>query len=132
MHIVGSKKRLTDETIIAALVEAGSIKEAAGKLGCTPRTLYERMKKPNFREMYNRAKGELMKTATAKLQANLSGAVNVLVGIMNDSNNAAQTRVNCAVSILQYSARYAESTNIIERLEALEAAQGLRNEEEAM
>ena len=128
-RVITLKKRLTDETIIAALVEAGSIKEAAGKLGCTPRTLYERMKKPNFREMYNQAKGELMKTATAKLQAHLSGAVGVLVAIMNDTETAAQTRVNCAVSILQYGARYAESTDIIKRLEAVEAAQELRSED---
>ena len=128
-RVITLKKRLTDETIIAALVEAGSIKEAAGKLNCTPRTLYERMKKPAFRELYNQAKGELMKTATAKLQAHLSGAVNTLVGIMNDKETAPQTRANCAVSILQYGARYAEATDIIERLEALEAAQELRDEE---
>lgn len=128
MHVVKSKKRLTDETIITALVEAGSIKEAAGKLHCTPRTIYERMKKPAFRELYNQAKGELMKTAAAKLQGNLTGAIDTLVSIMTDNETAAQTRANCAVSILQYGARFAEATDIIERLEALEAAQAITNE----
>lgn len=128
MHVVKSKKRLTDETIITALVEAGSIKEAAGKLHCTPRTIYERMKKPAFRELYNQAKGELMKTAAAKLQGNLTGAIDTLVSIMTDKETAAQTRANCAVSILQYGARFAEATDIIERLEALEAAQAITDE----
>jgi len=128
MHVVKSKKRLTDETIITALVEAGSIKEAAGKLHCTPRTIYERMKKPAFRELYNQAKGELMKTAAAKLQGNLTGAIDTLVSIMTDNETAAQTRANCAVSILQYGARFAEATDIIERLEALEAAQAITDE----
>lgn len=128
MHVVKSKKRLTDETIITALVEAGSIKEAAGKLHCTPRTIYNRMKKPAFRELYNQAKGELMKTAAAKLQGNLTGAIDTLVSIMTDKETAAQTRANCAVSILQYGARFAEATDIIERLEALEAAQAITDE----
>lgn len=128
MHVVKSKKRLTDETIITALVEAGSIKEAAGKLHCTPRTIYDRMKKPAFRELYNQAKGELMKTAAAKLQGNLTGAIDTLVSIMTDKETAAQTRANCAVSILQYGARFAEATDIIERLEALEAAQAITDE----
>jgi hypothetical protein len=128
MHVVKSKKRLTDETIITALVEAGSIKEAAGKLHCTPRTIYDRMKKPAFRELYNQAKGELMKTAAAKLQGKLTGAIDTLVSIMTDKETAAQTRANCAVSILQYGARFAEATDIIERLEALEAAQAITDE----
>lgn len=128
-RVVTLKKRLTDETIIAALVEAGSIKEAAGKLGCTPRTLYDRMKKPNFREMYNRAKGELMKTATAKLQGAIAGSVDTLIEIRDDKDAAKQTRANCAVAILQYGAKLTETTDIIERLEALEAAQGLRDDE---
>ena len=130
MRVVKRKKRLADETIIAALVEAGSIRAAAEKVGFTPRTLDERMKSPAFRERYNQAKGELLKAATAKLQAHLAGAVETLAKIMEDDGTAAQTRANCAVSILQYGARYAEATDIVERLEALEEAQ--RIDEEAI
>ena len=120
-------KRLTDEAIIAALIEAGSIKEAAGKLHCTARTLYERMKNPAFKVMYSQAKAELIKGATAKLQGYLNGAITTLAEIMNDKEAAKQTRANCAVSILQYGAKYTETTDIIERLEAIENAVGLQD-----
>ena len=122
-----TRKRLQDEEIIAALISEGSIKGAAASLKCQTRTLYERMKKPEFKELYTQAKGEILKTATAKLQGHLCGAIDTLAEIMKDEETAKQTRVNSAVSILQYGARFTEATDIIERLEAIEEAQALNN-----
>ena len=124
---MASKKRLTDEAIIAALIEHGSIKGAAASLQCTARTLYDRMKKPEFKKLYAQAKSEVLKTATAKLQGNLCGAIDTLAAIMTDEEAAKQTRANCAVSILQYGARFTEATDVLERLEAIEEAQALQN-----
>ncbi len=118
-----TRKRLTDEAIIAALIENGSIKAAAASLQCTTRTLYERMKKPEFKKLYTQAKTDILKTATAKLQGNLCGAIDTLAEIMNDEEAAKQTRVNSAVSILQYGARFTEASDIMERLEAIETIQ---------
>lgn len=122
-----ARKRLEDEAIIAALIAEGSVKGAAASLKCTVRTLYERMKKPEFKELYAQAKGEILKQATAKLQGNLCGAIDTLADIMKDEDTAKQTRVNSAVSILQYAARFTETTDILERLEAIEEAQALNN-----
>ena len=122
------KKRNTDEAIISALIENGSIKAAADRLGCTVRTIYERMKKPGFKNLYAQAKAEILKTATAKLQGNLTGAIDTLAAIMKDEETAKQTRANCAVAILQYAAKFTETTDIIERLEALEDAQETNGE----
>lgn len=115
-------KRLTDEEIIAALILKGSIKGAAASLGCTVRTLYDRMRKEEFQKLYSQAKGEVVRSAAAKLQGNLCGAIDTLAGIMTDKETAKQTRANCAVSILQYASKYLETTEILDRLEALEGA----------
>ena len=120
-----ARKRLTDEEIIAALIAKGSIKGAAASLKCTTRTLYERMKKPEFKELYAQAKADILKTATAKLQGNLCGAIDTLTEIMTDKEAPKQTRANCAVSVLQYGAKFTEATDIIERLEAIEEAQAM-------
>ena len=122
-----AKKRLADEEIIASLIAEGSIKGAASSLGCTARTLYDRMKKPDFKTLYTQAKGEILKTATAKLQGSLCGAIDTLNAIMTDTDAPKQTRANCAVSILQYGAKFTEATDILERLEAIEEAQALSN-----
>lgn len=120
-----ARKRLTDEAIIAALIAEGSIKGAAASLKCTTRTLYERMKKPEFKALYSQAKADILKTATAKLQGNLCGAIDTLTEIMKDTEAPKQTRANCAVSVLQYGAKFTEATDIIDRLEAIEEAQAL-------
>lgn len=122
-----ARKRLTDEEIISGLIAQGSIKRAAASLECTTRTLYTRMKTPEFKELYAQAKGEILKAATAKLQGNLCGAIDTLNEIMTDPEAPKQTRANCAVSILQYGAKYTEATDIIERLEAIEETQALNN-----
>ena len=122
-----ARKRLTDEEIISGLIAQGSIKGAAASLKCTARTLYDRMKSPEFKDLYAQAKADILKTATAKLQGNLCGAIDTLAKIMTDPEAPKQTRANCAVSILQYGAKYTEATDIIERLEAIEETQALNN-----
>ena len=52
------------------------------------------MKKPEFKELYAQAKADILKTATAKLQGNLCGAIDTLAEIMTDTEAAKQTRVN--------------------------------------
>lgn len=122
-----TRRRLTNEAIIAALIEHGSIKGAAASLQCTPRTLYDRMKKPEFKELYARAKADILKTVTAQLQGEFSNSVKTLAKIRDDEEAPKQTRANCATSILQYGARFTEATDILERLEAIEEAQALQN-----
>ena len=122
-----ARKRLTDEAIVAALIECGSIKAAAASLQCTPRTLYDRMKKPEFKELYTQAKADILKTVTAQLQGEFSNSVKTLAKIRDDEEAPKQTRANCATSILQYGARFTEATDILERLEAIEEAQALQN-----
>ncbi len=120
-----TRKRLQDEQIIAALIAEGSIKAAAASLHCTTRTLYERMKKQEFKQLYSQAKAEIIKTVTAKLQGSMCGAIDTLIQIMKNPQTAPQTRANCAVSILQYGSRFTETADIIERIEAIEEAQAL-------
>ena len=122
-----ARKRLQDEEIITALIAEGSIKGAAASLKCTARTLYDRMKSPEFKDLYAQAKADILKTATAKLQGKLCEAVDTLTEIMTDTEAAKQTRANCAVSILQYGARFTETTDILERLEAIEEAQAMND-----
>ncbi len=118
-----ARKRLEDETIIAALIAEGSIKGAAASLKCTVRTLYSRMKAPGFKEQYTRAKAEILRTATTKLQGSLVKAIDTLIQVMESKDTAPQIKVNSATSILQYAARFTETTDILERLETIEEAQ---------
>lgn len=114
------RKRLTNETIVAALIAEGSIKGAAASLGCTPRTLYDRMKKEDFQTLYTQARADLLRAATGQLQGKLAGAVATLSEIMDDESAPKQTRANCATSILQYGERFTKATDLLERMERIE------------
>ena len=113
--------RYTDEVIIQALIEQGTIRGASAFLKCQERTIFERMKKESFKRQYNQAKAEIVKQATTKLQVNLSKAIDTLVEIMTDKDSAPQTRVNCAESIIRNTLKLVELVDIQEELERLKA-----------
>lgn len=115
--------KLADEQIIAALIECGSITDAAVKLGCNRKTLYARMAKPSFKDLYSQFKSDMIRSAAARLQSATNTAIDTLYEVMTDESTAKQTRVYCAVSVLQYAMKFTETADIIERLETLEAAQ---------
>lgn len=115
--------KLSDEQIIAALIECGSITDTAAKLGCNRKTLYARMAKQSFKDLYSQFKSDMIRTAAAKLQKATNTAIDTLYEVMIDESVAKQTRVYCAVSVMQYAIKFTETADIIERLETLEAAQ---------
>lgn len=117
------KQNLSNERIVTKLLECGSVTETARQLGCNRKTLYERMAAPSFKEFYSKVKGDMLRTVTAKLQNSAKTAVDTLQEVLVDPNTNAQTRVYCAVNILQYAAKFTETVDIIERLDTLEAAQ---------
>lgn len=116
-------KRISDEEIIAALFGSGTIKAAAERTGYTVKALYQRMKAPEFKKLYQEAKSTLLSETCTALQLQAAEAVNTLAAIMKDERAAAQSRVTAATAILQHTNKYTEAVDIIERLEAVEAAQ---------
>lgn len=115
-------KRLTDEQIVSALIETGTVKGAAGCLGCQVKTLYARMRSDDFQRLYRMARGEILRGVTAKMQSNMSAAVDTLFMLMTDTDTPRQTRANCAATILQIGGKYTDAVDLLERIEALEAA----------
>ena len=115
-------RRLTDEEIVPALIECGTIRAAANRMGVQVKTLYSRMKSDRFRELYHRAKADLVKAATAKMQGQLVDACEVIAEIMKDADTAQQTRLNAADCIIRNTLKMIEQTDILERLDDLETA----------
>ena len=113
----------TDERLIAALIEHGAVRQAADAIGCSRSLIYKRMKDAGFRALYSSTRDDSLKAASAELSKNLTQAVRTLASIMNDESTASGTRLNACIMILQYGLRFAESVDIVSRLEALEQAQ---------
>ncbi len=115
-------RRLTDAEIVSALIECGTIKAAADRLGVQIKTIYARMKRDEFKDLYNKAKTDLVKAATAKMQGYLVEACEVVAEIMKDATTAQQTRLNAADCIIRNTIRMLEQTDILNRLDEIEQA----------
>lgn len=102
-------KAVTDEEIIAALIQHGTVKEAALSVGITPRAIYDREKNRDFRSAYSRARDEVLRSAVFNLNAKLSEAIGTVSEIMNDKKvnpsirlQAAQAVINTAVELADH------------------------------
>ena len=115
--------RISDEKVLAALLENGSIRKAAAALGCSAGCVRDRLKDEQFKKQYEDAKAAALNEATDNLSIKLTTAVDVLAKVMTDSETAATVRVSAADSVLRHGLRYIQQYEIIKRIEALEAAQ---------
>lgn len=99
-------KAISDEEIIAALLQHGTIKEAAAAAGTTPRTIYDRMNNINFRAQYAEAKNDILRGAIASLNKKLSAALDTVFDIMTNPDVNPATRLQAAQTIIKTSERF--------------------------
>ena len=117
-------KRIRDETIIEALLTSATARSAAAKLGINEQTIYCRKRETEFVRKYEETRRERTEMARNALQSTAHAAVETLAQIMRDKNAPAQTRVNASAEILRQNVKYTEMSDILEKIERLEALIG--------
>jgi len=118
-----------DERLISALLSSRTLASAAKMADIPARTLYERLKQPEFVAMLNGAKSDMLTQAIVKLNYHSSTVVDVLVAVAEDAEQNAQVRVSACRGILDNVGRFNEQLDIMQRLDTLEAgiAENSRN-----
>ncbi len=116
--------KISDETILSALISAGSIRGAAKRANISEGTVRNRLSDPDFRAKYDALRGDLLQEATAGMTAHLQAATETMTAIMEDTENAASVRLAACDALLRHCLRYFSATEIERRIAALEAAQG--------
>lgn len=119
-----SIKKSKDEKIIAALIANPTIRAASAACGVSETQIYARLRNSEFKSQYDEARRELLERNTAVLQGHLAGAIEVMGKICQDADTAPQTRLNAADAIIRNSLKLTEQTDILNRLQELEAAMG--------
>ena len=109
---------VSDEEIIAALLSSGTIAQAAELTGIGQRTIYDRMGNRDFKAAYNAAKSDIVRNATLTMNRNLTAAVDAIMGVMNDKNNPAATRLQAAKMIIDNAAVFGDRLARIENTAA--------------
>ena len=107
---------------LLALLTNPTKERAAEAAGITSKTLRGYLADPEFQAEYKKAFADLVEDATRKVQQTLEPAVAVLREIMEDRSENGQVRVSAARSVLEYGLKMTEQTDILTRIQELEAA----------
>lgn len=101
-------RAISDEEIIAALLQNGTVKAAAQAAGTTPRTIYDRMQEREFIAAYNSAKNDIIRQSVFSINSKLSEAIDAVAEIMNDPKVNPATRLQAAQTILNNAGKFSE------------------------
>ena len=115
-----SGKRITDETMMQALTQTKDIAQASEYLGITRQAIYNRMRKPEFRQKLREERQSKFQVANTKLTDAMNDAIETLVTIMNDTETSAGIRVKASQTILDICLKSVEQMDILERISQIE------------
>ena len=115
-----SGKRITDEKMIQALSTCKDITTASENLGISRQAIYNRMRKPEFRQKLREQRQDKYQVANSKLTDAMSDAINTLVTIMNDTETSAGIRVKASQVVLDICLKSVEQMDILERISQIE------------
>ena len=111
---MAKEKAISDEQIIAALLDNGTIRAAAQAAGISERTLYDRMNKGEFQALYKAAKADLIRAAVLNINRQLQAAIDTVVEVMQDPDNNAAVRLQAAQTILNNAGKFAQRLQVDE------------------
>ena len=116
-------KKVSDEKLLQTLIECGSVTAAADACGLTRNAVFKRLQNPAFRARHNELQSVVLGSAASELAAGSLEAVEVLRSIMRDYETSKGLKVQAAGLVLTHCAKYIETANVLQRLDALERAQ---------
>ena len=110
----------SQEQIIAGLLVNGTVTATAEKLGVSPVTIYNYMKREGFQEAYSKARAEVLNGCVNKMISNLSDGVDNIVEIMNNKENSAQIRINATQLLFNTAIKLSENCGITKGISCIE------------
>lgn len=116
----GEKLSRCQESLIAALLTCGTIREAAAQAKVSTATARRWMKAETFQTEYRRAKAELVSTATTNLRGEMSKGVRVLATIAGSKKAPPASRVSSAVALIKLGLEAHQLENLEQRIAQLE------------
>ena len=102
------EQAVSDEQIVAAILNNRTLKAAAAAAGISERALYDRMNDGDFQALYKAAKADLIRAAVFNLNSKLQEAIDTVAEIMADPDNNAAIRLQAAQTILNNAGKFAQ------------------------
>lgn len=115
-----NRQRISDEKMLFAILSNKDILTASKTLGISVQSIYNRLRKPEFRQRLQQERQAKFEVANNKLTDSMGKAISVLVEILEDANVSAGVRIRAAQIILDITLKVTEQADIIQRLDSLE------------
>ncbi len=115
-----------DEKILIALLECGSVIEAAKQANVSKSTIFRRLSDEEFRTEWRGARESIVEISMNEMQSAMSKAVRCLVDSLEDKDTA--NRIRAAKIIIESSQRGLDIFDYAARLERIEIALKLRKQ----
>jgi len=124
----GCKRRVAEEKAVLALIECGSVSQAAKEVGITRKTLTSWLADPGFQESYRQARAHLLETGLSALNGLLTAAARALREALADPEASHAVKIRAAEVVFGRVMQAHEYFELEHRLAALEQAQTERKE----
>lgn len=111
--------RISDEKMIEALVTTGNITKCAKILGCNRKTIYDRLKKPEFYAKLQQQRKECFALTTSKVTNAQEQAVQTLIDIMNSRDASDGCKIKASQIILDICIKTTQQIDVIDEIHAL-------------
>ena len=111
--------RIADERMIEALLTTKNITKCAEVLGCNRKSIYDRLKKPEFYAKLQQERKNAFALASTQITDAQSTAVGTLVNIMCDESASAMVRVKASQAILDIALKTIQMTDIVDEIAEL-------------
>ena len=118
-----ARKKTYSETVISAFLKHDKLTDIAREIGVTPQTAAKYRDDPDLQEILSDRRLQFVKAAVSKMQGFMTEGVEILQNIIRDSETSPQTRVNAIQIMFNQCKVWTETTDILERLKALEDAE---------
>lgn len=105
---MAKEKKATDEQIVAALLNTGTLRAAAAAVGISERTIYDRMNNGEFQALYKAAKADIVRAVVFNINNQLQAAIDTVAEIMQNGDNSPAIRLQAAQTILNNAGKFAQ------------------------
>lgn len=119
---MGKSADRRDDLVLAALLANPTIKAASAACGISETQIRVRLRRPAFKEKYDRARHELLEQTTTYLQGALTEAIDKMLEVMRDPEASPQTQVNAATAIVRTCLKLSEQTYILAQIAEIKKA----------
>ena len=116
--MAGGVRKSADDRLIATLASGTTVEAAAQLREVSERTIYCRLKDPDFQHRLQQARADLVARALGHLSAGSAEAAVTLRNLLQAEDNC--VKLGAARAILELGTRLRESVEFEERLSALE------------